>query len=54
MPDPGLTITVNLAERCPKCGKRGATVRKDGTFGPCLACVTKLVIQRSRKKARDA
>ena len=47
MPDPG-TITINVDAPCPKCGNRGAIVKQDGTFGPCLACFTKVVLQRAR------
>ena len=53
MPDPP-TITINMDESCPTCGKRGAIVKKDGTVGPCLACFTTFVTQRARKKGGDA
>ena len=32
------TITVDTDQSCPKCGKKGAIARDDGTFGPCLEC----------------
>ena len=37
------TITVNMDLRCPSCNKKGATQRDDGSAGPCLKCVLRLI-----------
>lgn len=38
--------TINMDLRCPRCRKKGAVERSDGSVGPCLKCIVKLMIAR--------
>lgn len=37
------TITIDVDTPCPKCGRKAAIMRADGSAGPCLTCVGKAV-----------
>lgn len=54
MPDLTPTITIDVNKRCPRCRRLGATVRKDGTSGPCLKCGGDLLFKKTSQKILNA